>query len=207
MIADIATIQVVQLPVEEIRRAEGMRVEKTRERYLAGRYLLRGVLSQWSGMQPREFPIIVDSSGKPMGGAKGMPHFSISHTGHLIAAAFFLHHIGIDLEQERPLDFCALARRFFSQEEAEALEKSGSLRQFFRLWCSREAAIKGDGRGLGTLLSVTQAQPSSMMGEEQIQVSIEGVTWNAIPWIMRDSVHGAVAFRELPCVIRWCDLR
>jgi 4'-phosphopantetheinyl transferase len=207
VIADIAKIPAIKLPFEELFHAEGMRAIEARKRYLAGRYLLRGILAQWSSIASSDLPIVLNSSGKPMILAETMPHFSISHTGCLVAVAFSLEAIGIDLEQERPLDYCALARRFFSQEEALALENSGSLHQFFRLWCSREAAIKGDGRGLGTLLSETQVQPSQTMDSNQIFVMIEEAIWSVIPWMMRDSIHGAVAFRAMPRVIRWCDLR
>jgi phosphopantetheinyl transferase len=62
------------------------------------------------------------------------------------------HAIGVDIEdQTRKLEALALARRYFSKTEAEALEALEGLalrRAFFRLWCLKEAAMKSIGEGL-----------------------------------------------------------
>ena len=100
-----------------------------------------------------------------------------------------------------------MSRRFFSQVEADFLASSNSVGDFFRLWCCREAAIKGDGRGLAALLGSTTAEFSDSTGEGDILVVIEDAVWRAIPWKLRGAMHGAVAFQHVPSVIRWCDLR
>ena len=114
--------------------------------------------------------------------------------------------VGIDLEQERPVDVCALARRFFSIEEADFLEQSGSQSDFYRLWCCREAAIKGDGKGLAKVLSTTRVSPHSIRTSRKVSVLIGEDSWSAIPWTLAGGIHGAAAFLEVPGVIRWCDL-
>ncbi len=207
IIAGIPDIIPVELPAEELRRADSITHQESRSRYLAGRYLLRGVLAQWLGVRPRDLPVALTPSGKPFLSHNGMPRFSISHTAHIIAVIYSPLVVGIDLEQERPVDLSALARRFFSSEEADYIEQSGAVPDFFRLWSCREAAIKGDGRGLASLLSSTKVQPHGIRSGEQIRVVIEEISWSAIPWILAGGIHGAVAFREVPGVIRWCDLR
>ena len=62
------------------------------------------------------------------------------------------HGIGIDLEDRtRNLEATELARRYFSEAEAKAVEGVGGLarqRTFFQHWCLKEAALKSIGEGL-----------------------------------------------------------
>jgi len=62
------------------------------------------------------------------------------------------HGIGVDLEdQTRDLLAMELARMFFSEFEANAVEGADAperLRTFFHLWCLKEAALKSIGEGL-----------------------------------------------------------
>jgi len=62
------------------------------------------------------------------------------------------HGIGVDLEdQTRPVDVMELARHYFSEAEAHAVERGvGRVRQeiFFQLWSLKEAALKSIGEGL-----------------------------------------------------------
>jgi 4'-phosphopantetheinyl transferase len=61
--------------------------------------------------------------------------------------------VGIDLEAPRPRpDLLPVARRFFAQAEADAVEAAeGELRSraFLRLWTRKEAVLKATGRGIG----------------------------------------------------------
>jgi 4'-phosphopantetheinyl transferase len=207
VIAETDHIKALDLPEEELVRAAMITHQPSRDRYLAGRHLLRRVLARWLDMSPRDIPIALSGTGKPF-----LPqhpyHISISHTAEVVAALFSLQPAGIDLEQERALDAQALAHRFFSPGEVEFLEQREYLPgDFFRLWCAREAAIKADGRGLGQLLAATKVMPVGDPDSDSLLVEIEGVKWSVHPWIMRDAMHGAVAFPEMPRVIHWCDLR
>jgi 4'-phosphopantetheinyl transferase len=62
------------------------------------------------------------------------------------------HGIGVDIEdQTRNLEGLELAHRFFSEAEANAIERKDGLerlRTFFELWCLKEAALKSIGEGL-----------------------------------------------------------
>lgn len=213
VIAEVANIKAVELPFHELQRAEVISHQPSRDRYLAARYLLRGTLSQWLGIKSQEVPIVIDPTGKPFLSMHGV-QFSISHTEKIMALSFSFFPasgdplpVGIDIERERLLDVSALARRFFSPAEAEMLQRTQSLSEFFRLWCCREAAIKADGRGLGELLASTQVILQRDPDVDCSQVMVRGVSWSAYHWILRDEVHGAVAFLKPPSVIHWCDLR
>lgn len=86
---------------------------------------------------------------------------SWSHSGNFCALAFSrTAEVGIDLEVVRPRrDFMRLARRFFSPEEVALLaqlEGGAALREFFRLWCRKEAFFKCAG---GTFFGGALARP------------------------------------------------
>jgi 4'-phosphopantetheinyl transferase len=136
-----------------------------------------------------------------------MPFFSLTHTDDIIAVVFASRHVGIDLERERKLDIPALSHRFFSQEEADFMSASDAPGDFFKLWCCREAAVKADGRGLATLLGCTRVILADPTSESTTLVVIKDAVWTAIHWELRGGLYGAVAFQEIPSVIRWCDLR
>jgi phosphopantetheinyl transferase len=206
VISDVEHLKVVDLPVEELERAQKMTHQASRELYLAGRYLLRGILADYLNMRPCDIPIALGRTGKPFLSQYDL-YFSISHTERVVAAIFSKQPVGIDLEQERRLDLSALAQRFFSPEEVRFLEVSESTPDFFRLWCAREAAIKGDGRGLGQLLAETRVSVPWDSSVEFLSVHIQGREWSVLPWILRGGAHGAAAFLTRPRVIHWCDLR
>ena len=60
--------------------------------------------------------------------------------------------VGVDIEdQTRNIETLELAHRFFSEAEANAVERVDGLerlRAFFQFWCLKEAALKSIGEGL-----------------------------------------------------------
>ncbi len=93
------------------------------------------------------------------------------------------HGIGIDLEDHtRHLESLALARRYFSTDEAGAVKRMkgpARLETFFRFWSLKEAALKSIGEGLPFGLDAFQFQlepdlrvvhaPKEHGGPEQFQ--------------------------------------
>lgn len=203
VIAPLGVFADASVTSEELERASLIKSEESRNRFLAGRRLLRSLYSRWTGKACCEIPILIDAMGKPFLSTEELPGFSISHSGDLVTLLVTYGEGGVDLEKERRLDFQNLARRFFSEEEALSVESSLDPAHFFKLWTCREAAIKADGRGMGSLLKGM----GSCMGEECVRVRAGGRGWNAFPWSLSGGYHGAVAFAESPRVILWCDLR
>jgi len=205
VIASLNVFSEEDLSLEEREKSVSMIANESRARFLAGRRLIRGVIRRWFGAEAAEAPIAPDDEGKPFLKGEGMPCFSISHSGELVAAVFSDKAVGIDLELQRNVDAPALARRFFSQREADLVEGGGDKDLFIRLWVSREAAIKGNGRGMASLLSSTEVLEP--LKEQPLSVLVQGESWQTVPFTLAHGYHGAVAFRELPRVILWCDLR
>ena len=192
----------IKVPDSEQKRADGMSHEATRARFLAGRRIVRGILSEWLCRAPEELEIFIGSDGKPGLQDGSDCHFSIAHSGDLILAAFATVPLGVDTEEIREVDALGLARRFFSPPEIYAVEEDFS--RFFPLWTRREAAVKADGRGLAQTLPLTTSDiaPSGSWGP----VRIGDFSWQTIAW--RDGGHHlALAVETIPRAILWCDLR
>ena len=95
--------------------------------------------------------------GKPYFPAFPGFHYNISHSGSYVVCAVCDQPVGIDLQQipDQTERAVKIAKRFFSQQEQEALQElrgrneTGALcRLFCRYWTARESYIKLTGRGL-----------------------------------------------------------
>jgi hypothetical protein len=200
-----------EIPVseEEHRRAESTSSTTARQAFLAGRRLVRNVLSCWLSVDPLKLAIRLSSEGRPYLFGDSVPFFSITHSGDLVMVAFSKEKIGADMELERQLDSVALASRFFSNQEALLISNGKNNETFFRLWTCREAAIKADGRGMGKLLATTKTNTDDQDGGF-LNVEIGSDNWSAIHWMMgilEPRYHMALATKIRPSLIRWCDLR
>ena len=85
----------------------------------------------------------------------GLPDFWFSFSScrfGFLGAWSSTHGIGVDLEdQTKDLEATELARQFFLEAEANAVEGAGGLerlRTFFQFWSLKEAALKSIGEGL-----------------------------------------------------------
>ena len=139
-----------------------------------------------------------------------MIHFSIAHSARHVAIAFSRRAVGLDLESERQVDTHALSKRFFSTGEADAVGEAETHGLFFKLWTCREAAIKGDGKGIANLMALTKVHLDGEREGAEVEITIGSDTWGALHWEMREASglsYGALAFRERPTLISWCDLR
>jgi 4'-phosphopantetheinyl transferase len=149
---------------DERARERRFRVEPARRLHLLARGMQREVLSSYlPGTSPRELRFISGAAGRPSLAppfdASGL-EFNLAHTqGLVVLAVAHGGPLGIDVEnydKKAPLE---VARRFFSQAEADALEAlpgDAQPRRFLRLWTLKESYLKALGTGIaGGLESVT----------------------------------------------------
>ena len=168
------------LTADERARAERFYFQKHRERFIAGRGLLRHILSRYLGKEPDQLRFCYNSYGKPAlieeAGAEGLC-FNLSHShGIALYALTRGREIGIDIEYFRPdVEAEKLAERFFSPREAavlralpDHLQKEG----FFNCWTRKEAYIKAEGKGLAIPLnafdvSLTPGEPAALLRSQR----------------------------------------
>lgn len=144
-----------RLAPDEHTRAERFVFDRHRFRYIRARAALRGLLAHHLDIAPAEVALRLAPGGKPFLADPGTAlHFNISHSGDLALIALTKgSEIGVDLEAVRPRadDWVALARRYFANEEVDALEDYDArerVEAFFRGWTRKEAIVKLLGDGL-----------------------------------------------------------
>lgn len=164
------------LTADECARAERFYFQKHREHFIAGRGVLRNILSRYLDREPGQLRFCYNSYGKPAlteeTGAEGLC-FNLSHShGIALYAVTRNREIGVDIEYFRPdVEAGKLAERFFSPREAdelralpEHLRKEG----FFNCWTRKEAYIKAEGKGMSIPLSafdvsLTPGEPAALL--------------------------------------------
>lgn len=142
------------LSPDERERAARFRFDVHRERFIAGRGLLRRILAPLLGVEPGEVAFRYGAKGKPfLARPESGLAFNISHSAN--GALFALsggRELGVDLEALRPLsDADALVERFFHAREREVYARvpgEERLSCFYCGWTRKEAYVKARGDGL-----------------------------------------------------------
>jgi 4'-phosphopantetheinyl transferase len=160
------------LSADERARAERFHSSRHRDRYTAGRGILRELLSRYLQTPPEEFVFTLNDHGKPAlapGGGNVDLRFNLSHSHDQALFAFRLgHEVGVDVERVRSAgNELRLAARFFSPQEVAALRAipaSSQPEAFFHCWARKEAYIKARGAGLGINLASFSVSFASDIG-------------------------------------------
>ncbi|MEO8753493.1 MAG: 4'-phosphopantetheinyl transferase superfamily protein [Casimicrobiaceae bacterium] len=124
-----------------------------RDRYVAGRAMLRILLGQRLGRAPAEVDIRRGVRGRPYAADAGALDFNVSHTDNVAMFAFTESaRIGVDIEhRERALNVEGIARKFMApdeQAELAALAAEARRPALLRLWTCKEAMSKATGDAL-----------------------------------------------------------
>jgi 4'-phosphopantetheinyl transferase len=142
------------LHAEERARYEQARHRQYRELLLAGRLLLRCVLSAYGERRPEEWEIGIGPQGKPyvLNGPEGLA-VNLSHTGGMAVVAAAAAAVGVDVEQTgRRLDPLVTGRPVFSAAEMAGLrsleDEAARRERFFRIWTVKESLVKAIGAGI-----------------------------------------------------------
>ncbi len=142
------------LSEDEVSRADRFRFARDRDRYVAGRGVLRTVLGGYLRRDPASLEFQYGRFGRPE-----LPElsFNVSHSGDsaLVAVASG-GDIGVDIERLRPEPAREeVAERFFSPSEVASLRSLRAEEQpgaFLACWTRKEAFIKALGHGLSLAL-------------------------------------------------------
>jgi 4'-phosphopantetheinyl transferase len=139
----------------EKQKINRLKSQKSRHARLISYAFLKQILARCTGNRAEAVRFTQNRYGKPAlaPGVTDQPVcFNLSHTRDLVVCAVTpAHDIGVDIEHlERPVNL-SIADRFFSKQEAAALDRAdASLKQplFFRFWTLKEAYAKATGRGI-----------------------------------------------------------
>jgi 4'-phosphopantetheinyl transferase len=154
------------LSADERARVAGMKFEAGRHQQLVTRAMVRCVLSSYlPEVPPAAWQFECGAHGRPAV-SRALPEaaralqFNLAHTdGMVVLAVGRVSKIGVDVERIDARARLAVARRYFSPAEADALEAlpaEEQKRRFQRLWTLKEAWLKAVGTGIaGGLSSMT----------------------------------------------------
>ncbi len=139
-------------------RAQKMRLDAVRERYIRAQAGLRLILARYLHTPPQAIDFGYGPAGKPsLHGALHTLSFNLSTSGDLALVGLSAgsgpeSELGVDCEWIRPrMDHQAIAARMFAPERAQELAATPEperLSAFYRAWTALEADAKADGRGL-----------------------------------------------------------
>lgn len=197
------------LSKDEFQRATRFHFEKDRKHFVASRGILRFLLGAYAKIPPAQIRFDYGEKGKPF--VAGTPtdlRFNVSHSHGRALWGFTLHRrFGLDLEYtEREVDIDAVAQRFFSAKEWNAMKDLSFEERktcFFNCWTRKEAFVKALGDGLTFGLSAfdvtvfQQAKITRIDGPEKPQ------DWTLQALTLADGYAGATAFEGDAHVNMW----
>ena len=178
---------------DELQRADNFRFDKDRDRWIAGRAMLRIILSSVIRCSPELVNFEYDEHAKPClrhSDDEADVYFNLTHSSDLaLLAVTSIGPVGIDVEQIKPLsDVDAVVERFFSTAERRTFSTLSAdeerLKAFYACWTRKEAYLKALGCGISkptNTFDVTLLENS----EPEI-VAIDGDKKAADDWLLFD---------------------
>ncbi|MCH4547644.1 MULTISPECIES: 4'-phosphopantetheinyl transferase superfamily protein [Rhizobium] len=141
------------LSPDERERAATYRFDQDRASFIAGRYLLRRLLSEHIGTPPNKVPLSPDNRGKLRLEGRERPQFSLANAGGLVAVAVAsgCDHVGIDCERVDTEIEAAAVDSYCSADERRWLAELPAperARAAVALWTLKESHLKALGVGL-----------------------------------------------------------
>jgi 4'-phosphopantetheinyl transferase len=195
------------LSSDELERALRFRAGEHRDLFIAGRAILRTLLSSYAQARPESLGFRYGSKGKPYLRDHPDLQFNLSHSGGLAVYAVGVDELGIDVESIKPsTDWRKISVRFFSPREVEELEKldaSQHLSGFFSCWTRKEAYIKATGEGLSSPLDKFYAGAQPSRAEGPIDEDGKPHQWYFKDLRLGDEHAGAIVTRFEQCPIRF----
>lgn len=179
----------------EHRQAERYRFRADRDRFVAGRGLMRHALGAVLSLPGDTLELVFGPHGKPALLAHPSLSFNLSHSGQWIVFGWARAvAVGVDVEAVRAdVRVLEVAPSVFTSTEVEALRKLDVAEQrsaFFRLWTRKEAVLKAWGTGF----SLEARAVHVGLDQGEVRASAPGQPDARVESVLVDDQHfGAVA--------------
>lgn len=139
---------------EKRRRIEKFIHKADAYRTLLADAIVRRQLAEWLQLDAAAITFSSNAYGKPFAVQATGLHFNTTHSERWVAAVFNENPCGIDVEHIKSSDPLALAKRYFSRLEYEAIQTSREqVKAFYTYWSMKESYIKALGLGLSKELA------------------------------------------------------
>ena len=178
------------LSAEERQRASRLVDHRRRVAFAAGRAALRTILGAYLGSAPQSLRFTTGRWGKPaLAGGGSEIAFNLAHSGDLaVCAVADGGQVGIDVETLRAIpNALAIARRFFADPEAAALERlepDHRARAFLCAWTRKEALVKAEGASAAREMAAIELEIDP--GAAPRLLAWKGRDAAGLPWALRD---------------------
>lgn len=129
---------------------------KDKIRTLIGEILIRTIIGVKLRIRNECITFEKNQYGKPYLREYSNFHFNISHSGDYVVCAVDDKPVGIDIEEEKHIEYKEIARKFFTVHEIDYINKQDKeiqLSKFYEIWTLKESFIKCCGRGLSMPLN------------------------------------------------------
>ncbi len=155
----LAELDCSGLSDEEQRRAGALRQARARRDYVAGRLLLRELVSERLGRDAAQIaysreacPVCGGPNGRPVLADPGAAvQFSLARSAGLVLVGLAGTPVGVDIEaipEAGVSEEVASLLHLREREELESVGPDGQAESFARLWVRKEAYLKARGTGL-----------------------------------------------------------
>lgn len=182
------------LTPKEQARAARYRLPADRNRFVAGRGLLRLLAGRYTKQSSEQVTINPGRNQKPMlTNAPGW-HVNLTHAGEWVLLAVGRVAVGIDVEEMNPdFRYADLLTTAFGPDEQEQIRLSEQpRRQFYDGWTRKEALLKATGHGLSDELTAVPC----LDGEHRVPESVIGAagSWIVRSFALSETYRAAVAY-------------
>ncbi len=176
------------LSQDENDRASRFISEDLKARFIIAHAILRVILAEYLGANPKSFQFYKKAYGKPFLRSPHNVNFNLSHSGDYVFIGLGCEPLGVDIEvYENDRDYTAIARRVLTALEYsffDKLEEHEKTWFFLKMWCFKEAYAKAIGYGLAIELR-----------EIETRHILDGMNMHGIPiWLRNDSPEKWVAY-------------
>jgi 4'-phosphopantetheinyl transferase len=202
----------------EIERAQRFIRQSDRDRYIFSHGLLRSLLGAYVDCAPQQFVFETKQHRKPFlisPDCSNDIRFNLSHSEDMVLIAVTRGaEVGIDVECVRRIpDALQIVNATFSVDEREflnSLPPRDFEEGFFTCWTSKEAFLKGIGKGLSYPLDEFSINFPS--GESECLVNVHGdlgntYCWKVIKLSPGPGYSGALAIEELRSELQFFEHR
>jgi 4'-phosphopantetheinyl transferase len=194
------------LSSDELERALRFHAAEHQDLFVAGRGILRAILSCYVSDRPESLVFRYGTKGKPHLQDHPNVHFNLGHSGGRAVYAVAGDDLGVDIESIKEVrDWQQISTRFFSAREAEELTRLNPSQQaagFFACWTRKEAYLKATGDGLAAGLGKFYAGVDPLQGDGTIEEEGHPRRWYFKDLQLGDQYAGAVVTRFAQCRIR-----
>lgn len=193
----ISNVYDSHLSYTEIEKAFRFHNENDKKRYIASKYALRNILSEFLLIPPAKICIYKSENKKPT--VSGI-EFNVTHSKNYIVIGISPLKIGIDIEHiDYHFNYKDITFSCFSPEELKQMSKNNTSSGFYYIWTRKEAVLKASGEGLIDNMNELNSLCSSITRKK--------ITYRLQSFMSDKEYAGCIAFEAQEISLNYWDYK